>query len=231
MMKKISRIVASVTAVAFFSFVFFFSSTTSAHLEIEKLNTEPPVSEAVNFYNVRSTGARGDGKTLDTDAINKAIESASAAGGGTVYFPAGIYLSFSIRLKSNITLYLDNAATILAADPAKHPGKYDLPEPNEFDMYQDFGHPHWKNSLIWGIGIENVAIVGQGKIDGQGLSRRSPGPRRPRNSGDTPTSLVDQSGKITAPLGENSDVKEMEGLGTKAIALKLSKTSRCAILR
>ena len=87
---------------------------------------------------------------LDTDPINKAIASVSAKGGGTVYFPAGTYLSFSIRLKSNITIYLDNGATILAADPAVHKGKYDLPEPNEFDMYQDFGHSHWKNSLMWG---------------------------------------------------------------------------------
>ena len=48
-------------------------------------------------------------------------------------------------------------------------------------MYQDFGHSHWQNSLIWGIGVENVAIVGQGRIDGKGLSRRSPGPRQAAN--------------------------------------------------
>jgi hypothetical protein len=112
-------------------------------------------SQSNAFYNVRVFGANGDGKTLDTDAVNKAIDSTAAKGGGTVYFPAGTYLCFSIRLKSNITIYLDNGATILAADPAVHKGKYDLPEPNEFDMYQDFGHSHWKNSLMWGIGIEN----------------------------------------------------------------------------
>src|SRR6188474_1234111 len=88
-------------------------------------------SGANTFYNVRSFGATGNGKTLDTDAVNKAIESASTNGGGTVYFPAGTYLSFSIRLKSNLTIYLDNGATILAADPTVHKGKYDLPEPNE----------------------------------------------------------------------------------------------------
>lgn len=171
------------------------------------------------FYNVRDFGAKGDGKTLDTTALNKAIEAASARGGGTVFFPAGTYLSFSIHLKSNITLYLDNGATILAADPKEHKGAYDMPEPNAFDMYQDFGHSHWQNSLIWGIGLENVAIIGQGKIDGKGLSRRSPGPRKPRTAGETPASL----GTNVSPLGEMSDVKEMEGLGTKAIALKLSR--------
>jgi polygalacturonase len=171
------------------------------------------------FHNVRSFGARGDGKTLDTAAVNKAIDLAVLRGGGTVYFPAGTYLCFSIRLKSNVTIYLDNGATILAADPAVHKGKYDQWEPNEFDMYQDFGHSHWKNSLMWGIGIENFAIVGQGRIDGQGLSRRSPGPRRPRSVGETPTSMANN----VSPLGETSPLSEMDGLGTKAIALKLSR--------
>ncbi len=171
------------------------------------------------FFNIRDHGARGDGKTLDSAAINKAIETAAARGGGTVYFPAGTYLSFSIRLRSNITIHLDNGATLLAADPAIHKGKYDMPEPNPWDMYQDFGHSHWQNSLMWGIGIENFTIVGQGRIDGLGLSKRSPGPRRPRTEGETPVSMANN----VSPLGEMSDRKEMEGLGTKAIALKLSR--------
>src|SRR5687768_8447630 len=69
-----------------------------------------PIASSV-FRNVREFGAKGDGKTLDTAAINRAIEATAASGGGTVYFPAGTYLSFSIRLKSNITIYLDNGAT------------------------------------------------------------------------------------------------------------------------
>lgn len=171
------------------------------------------------FFNIRDYGAKGDGKSLDTNAINKAIETAASKGGGTVYFPPGTYLSFSIRLKSNITIYLDNGATLLAGDPAIHKGKYDMPEPNPWDMYQDFGHSHWQNSLMWGIGIENFAIVGQGRIDGLGLSKRSPGPRRPRTEGETPVSMANN----VSPLGEMSDRREMEGLGTKAIALKLSR--------
>ncbi|MEP7075704.1 MAG: glycoside hydrolase family 28 protein [Acidobacteriota bacterium] len=176
-------------------------------------------ARSTGFYNVTDFGATGDGKTPDTDAINKTIDAAAAKGGGTVFFPAGTYLSFSIRLKSNITLYLDNGATILAADPKADKGSYDVPEPNEFDMYQDFGHSHWQNSLIWGIGVENVAIIGQGRIDGKGLTRRSPGPRKPRTAGETPASL----GANVSPLGETSDVKEMNGLGNKAISLKLSR--------
>ncbi|HZW69745.1 MAG TPA: glycosyl hydrolase family 28-related protein, partial [Hanamia sp.] len=67
------------------------------------------------FYNVKNAGAKGNGQDLDTKYINAAIEEASKAGGGTVYFPAGNYLSGSIHLKSNIPLYLDNGATLIAA--------------------------------------------------------------------------------------------------------------------
>jgi len=68
-------------------------------------------------FDVKAYGATGDGKTIDTDAINKAIDAASAAGGGTVLFPAGTYASYSIHLKSNVALYLGEGATLLAADP------------------------------------------------------------------------------------------------------------------
>src|SRR5499425_581757 len=67
-------------------------------------------------YDVTAYGAKGDGKTIDSPAINKAIEAASAAGGGTVRFPPGTYLSFSLRLKSNVSLYLGPGATIWAAE-------------------------------------------------------------------------------------------------------------------
>jgi polygalacturonase len=128
---------------------------------------------AANAFDVKGFGVKGDGKTLDTPAVNKAIEAAAAAGGGTVSFPAGTYLCYSIHLKSKVGLYLGPGATILAAD---HPapggsGGYDPPEPNAWDMYQDFGHSHWHNSLIWGENIDNISITGPGRIWGKGLSR------------------------------------------------------------
>ncbi len=128
-------------------------------------------------YDVRNFGAKGDGVTVDTKAINDAIDAASKAGGGTVYFPAGTYLSFSIHLKSFITLYLDNGSVLLAADSTAK-GKYDDAEYNTHDKYQDYGHSHWHNSLIWGDTLQHIAIIGNGIINGNGL-RRNASDRRP----------------------------------------------------
>jgi polygalacturonase len=126
------------------------------------------------IFPVTNFGAKGDGGTLDTPAINSAIEAASRAGGGIILFPAGSYLSYSLHLRSNVTLHLSTGSTIVAA-PGPQPGeqgKYDLAESNiPWENYQDFGHNHWHNSLIWGEGIENVAITGSGMIWGKGLSR------------------------------------------------------------
>jgi polygalacturonase len=134
-------------------------------------------------FDVRAYGAKGDGVAIDSPAINAAIDAASAAGGGTVVLPAGTYLSFSIRLRSRITLVIGAGATLVAADPADGRGRYDTPEPNEWDAYQDFGHSHWQNSLVWGIGVEDVAILGPGRIDGKGLTRRGPGAAASREAG------------------------------------------------
>ena len=157
-----------------------FSPTSTAHFGIRRgaLVLVLPFTRTVAAeFDVRAHGATGDGQTLDTAAINRAIAAASAAGGGTVRFPAGTYLSFSIRLKSNLTLHLDAGATLLAATPSAALGGYDAPEPNEWGdqhQYQDFGHSHWHNSLIWGENLENVAIIGPGRIDGsKGLVRNA----------------------------------------------------------
>ncbi|MCM3873172.1 MAG: glycoside hydrolase family 28 protein [Pyrinomonadaceae bacterium] len=175
-------------------------------------------------YDVREFGAKGDGQTLDTDAINKTIEAAASAGGGTVRFPAGAYLSFSIHLKSNLTLYLDQGATIVAADPQEAKGNYDMYEPNEWDQYQDFGHSHWQNSLIWGIGLENVAILGPGLVNGKGLTRGGPRLRRPVQPGDRPASLGDRPASTSAPSPSpppGSTQAAPDSFGNKTISLKL----------
>lgn len=121
-------------------------------------------------YNVKDFGAKADGKSIDSPAINKAIEQAAEAGGGTIYFPAGTYSCYSIRLKSHIHLYLEQGATIVGEFPGETEG-YDEAEPNEHNRFQDFGHSHWKNSLIWGIDLEDITISGPGIIYGKGLTR------------------------------------------------------------
>src|SRR5260370_25539120 len=86
-------------------------------------------------FDIRAFGAKGDGKTLDTEAINKAIAAANNAGGGTVYLPAGTYLSTSVHLQSNVGLFIDHGATIVAAGGGGEPRyEYDEPEPNSLDM-------------------------------------------------------------------------------------------------
>jgi polygalacturonase len=80
-----------------------------------------------HFFDVRTFGAAGDGKTLDTQAVNRAIDAAASAGGGMVIFPAGTYLCFSIHLKSEVNLYLTQGSAIVAADS---------PLPNEQTGYR-----------------------------------------------------------------------------------------------
>lgn len=135
------------------------------------------------FFDVTKFGAKGDGHTIDTAAINRAIDAA-AVRGGTVYFPAGTYASYSIHLKSNIALYLGANATILAAAPAGGQG-YDPAEPGAGNPYQDFGHSHWHNSLIWGENLENVTIEGPGRIDGKGLVAGGSAESAPLNGNKT----------------------------------------------
>ncbi|HZB90407.1 MAG TPA: glycosyl hydrolase family 28-related protein, partial [Stellaceae bacterium] len=128
----------------------------------------PAAACAESGFDVRRFGAVGDGKTIDSPALNRAIAAAAAAGGGMVILPAGTYACHSIRLKSAVALLLAPGATILAAPP---PG-YDAAESNApWEAYQDFGHNHWHNSLIWGEDLHDVAILGPGRIWGRGLSR------------------------------------------------------------
>jgi len=160
-MKKPSRLIALFLSKIAFSFYLFFGLHFSIHAAPETV------------YNVKTYGAKGDGITLDTNAINNTILAAAKAGGGTVHFPAGTYLSYSIRLESHIALYIDQGATILAATPSGTVG-YDAPEPALNDTFQDFGHSHWHNSLIWGEDLEDISILGPGIIYGKGLSRGGP---------------------------------------------------------
>lgn len=163
-------------------------------------------------FNVRGYGATGDGKTLDSPAINRAILAAYAAGGGTVILPAGTYLSGSIRLTNNINLFLDAGAVILGAPQEMN--AYDATEPWEGVAYQDGGHTYFHNSLIWGENLTNVSITGPGMINGGGLVRGD-GPLN-RMSGFATWNRPDAA---ATQRPTNTAVR----LGNKAIALKLCR--------
>lgn len=150
-------------------------------------------TNTTGVYNVKDYGAKGNGKVLDHEAINIAIEAANKAGGGQVYLPSGVYLCGSIRMKSNIDLHLSAGAKILAA-PAEMKA-YDESEAFGAPEYQDGGHTYFHNSLIWAEGQHDISITGRGMIDGEGLTKR-----------DTEKAGNVQGGSI--------------GTGDKAIALK-----------
>lgn len=158
-----------------FSFLLFFCCRA--------VQADIPLLTETSPYNVMQYGVKGDGKAIDTKGINKAIEAAAAAGGGTVYFPAGNYLSGSVRLKSNITLYFDQGATLIAA-PFTDDAGYDEPENKIDNKYQDYGHRHWHNSLIWGENLHDISILGPGTIWGKDLVRSNKGEddKRPNKS-------------------------------------------------
>ena len=180
---------------------------------------------AAHPLDVRAFGAKGDGRAIDSGAFNAAIAAATRAGGGTVLVPAGRYLCFSIELKSHVTIQLAKGAAIVAADPARHPGQYDPPEDAD-QLYQDFGHSHWRNSLIWGDDVENVAITGPGLIHGLGLTRNGPGARWKAQTGERPLSMKGMTRAQIAAL--EPDVTAMRGLGNKAIALRNGRNIRLA---
>jgi len=189
-------------------------------------------SLAAASFDVKSFGATGDGRTLDTAAINHAIEAAAAAGGGTVEFSAGNYLSYSIHLKSHVALHLGIGATIIAAEPsADLAAGYDAAEPNPgTDQYEDFGHSHWHNSLIWGENLEDIAITGPGRIFGRGLSRGNavkwdlaPEVRASKDKPDVSLPAAARARiarQQSGPFGTPGKDTLPDGVGNKSIALK-----------
>ncbi len=116
---------------------------------------------AQQYFNVTKYGAKNDSTRLATDAIKKAIDAAAKVGGGTVYFPAGKYLTGPIHLKSNITIFIDAGAELHFSD--------------NFDHYLPMVPSRWEGTevinfspLFYAKDVENIAIVGRGLIDGHG---------------------------------------------------------------
>ncbi len=197
--------------------------------------TRPALSHIAprTSYNVRDFGAAGDGVKLDSPAINRAIDAAVAAGGGTVVLPPGTYLSGSVHLKSNINLQIDAGAVLLGAPQTPENNPYDPVEPWEGHAYQDGGHTYFHNSLIWGENLVNVSITGRGMINGGGMINQD-------GTEDQITGFAAAAGTINRPPTNPNGASTQDAAsapatrpafrgfnapnpGNKAIALKLCK--------
>jgi len=116
------------------------------------------------IIDVRAFGAVGDGETLDTQAIQRAIDHAHKSGGGTVLFPTGgEFLTGTLMLKSNVTLHVARDAVIRGTREREHYPDM-LPDEETYGGYR-FG----RHALIQAIDAENVGIKGEGVIDGDGV--------------------------------------------------------------
>jgi parallel beta-helix repeat protein len=132
--------------------------------QIQATKVSPSGTE-LHTFNVRDFGAVGDGKTKDTAAISKAIQAANQSGGGEVVFPPRTYVSGTFEMLSNVTLNLQVGAVLLGS-----------PDVADYGDISDFGFDHNygvsssgegnKVGMIVGRGVENIAIIGQGVIDG-----------------------------------------------------------------
>ncbi|MFB3826196.1 MAG: glycoside hydrolase family 28 protein [Bryobacteraceae bacterium] len=133
------------------------------------LSLAPGAQAAARLFDVRAHGAAADGKTLDTEAINRAIDVCHGSGGGVVYAGPGTYLAGTVVLKSNVTLYLEAGATLLGSrnigDYSKSPGP-----PEKGDANQ--------KHLVFAGDAENVGLAGPGRIDGQGPAFWQPSGRK-----------------------------------------------------
>src|SRR5215469_4488606 len=119
-------------------------------------------------YNVVDFGAKGDGKTLDTEAVQAAIDACNRDGGGTVIVARGAFLIGTIELKSNVTLHLAAEGKLLGSGDGKQYRAADIP------LRGDSTLEDGNVGLLFAVNAENITIEGPGTIDGQGAQFRSP---------------------------------------------------------
>jgi polygalacturonase len=161
----------------------------------EHLPTAQLPTFKTDTFNIITFGARPDGQTLNTASINQAIAECSRQGGGVVLVPGGLWLTGPVEMKSNVNLHLMRAAVLQFT--------------NDFNQYPLVlgsyeGLPSYQNqSPLFGNGLENVAITGQGIVDGNGDAWRAVGrDRLTENEWKKKVAsggLVSEDGKIWYP--------------------------------
>ncbi|MDR6784402.1 hypothetical protein ABIE26_002209 [Pedobacter africanus] len=119
----------------------------------------PEAVAASGVFDIRDYGAKGDGKTLNTSAIQTAIDACSGAGGGKVLIPTGTFLSGTLQLKSGVTLYLSAGGKLLGS-------------PKREDYTAGKGVPSGNGNIVflYAVNAERLSIEGKGTIDGNGLA-------------------------------------------------------------
>ncbi len=125
-------------------------------------------------YNILDFDAIPDGTTLCTQAIQNAVDQCAESGGGTVYFPAGTWLTGTIYLESHITLQLDSGCLLLGSKEKKDYGR-----PRKLSGTEGETFGYW--AIIAGKNLNNISICGRGTIDGQGSNFKYKNGPRPKN--------------------------------------------------
>lgn len=191
---------------------------TSEILEATGASVRPgQLFQEKQFY-IADFGASPDASPLqNTEAFQSAIKEAALSGGGTVVVPAGHYLVYTILLKSNVNLYLEEGAVVAAArtdivhsyeKQTGEGGNYAEPEVNPYLGLQDHGHSYFANSLLYGADLENIMIYGKGLFTGGRFSEDS-----------SLLEYVLQGGDPEEPADRLSPGHKGEWFGNKGLAL------------
>jgi len=125
-------------------------------------------------YDIREFGAKGDGQTLCTQAIQETVDQCAEKGGGTIYFPPGAWLTGTVYLESNIAIQLDSGCTVIGSKEKKDYGPI-----RKLRGVKDETFSYW--GIFVGKGLKHVAIRGRGTIDGQGKNFKYKNGPRPKN--------------------------------------------------
>ncbi len=159
------------------SFVVWLNDFEKLFVLADAREKDAPVAGAPGVFDVTTFGADATGRTLSTAALQEAVDSAAAAGGGTVYVPAGIFRTGTVTLKSNIQLYLAEGSLLQgSADPSDYPVDAGRRESgSDTTLPPDvryLGKTMTYSRLLYVEQAENVRIAGRGTIDGEGTFLR-----------------------------------------------------------